>query len=123
MNIYESSEDYLERILMLQEKGMIVRSIDIAESFNYSRASVSRAINNLKASGYLDVTSNGTIVLTDDGTKIAKKILERHKMLTDFFVAIGVPKDIAYQDACKIEHDLSDETFKAIITHGTKNIK
>lgn len=123
MNIYESSEDYLERILMLQEKGMTVRSIDLAESFKYSRASVSRAIKNLKLNGYLEVASNGTIILTEEGTKIAKKMLERHNLLTKFFISIGVPEDIAYQDACKIEHDLTDETFNAIIKHSTKSNK
>ncbi len=118
--IYESAEDYLERILMLQKKGMNVRSIDIAQSFNYSRASISRAINNLKNDHLIDINASGVITLTKEGYEIALKIYNRHVILTDFFVKIGVPKEIATNDACKIEHDLSEETFNAIINHIKK---
>ena len=86
MAIYESAEDYLERILMLQKKGISVRSIDIAQSFNYSRASISRAINNLKKDQLIEIHENGTIVLTDEGLKIAQKIYNRHLILSDFFI-------------------------------------
>lgn len=120
MMIYESAEDYLERILMLQKQGQNVRSIDLAQSFNYSRASISRAINNLKKDQLIEIHDNGIIVLTKEGFEIANKIYTRHLILTDFFVQIGVPEKIAKIDACKIEHDLSQETFNAIISHMNK---
>lgn len=115
MNIYESAEDYLERILMLQKKGKNVRSIDIAESFNYSRASISRAINNLKKDGYIFINDNGIITLSKTGYEIANKIYERHIVLTQFFESLGVSREVAIKDACKVEHDLSKETFDAIV--------
>lgn len=117
MQLYESAEDYLERILMLQREGKNVRSIDIAQSFNYSRASVSRAIHNLKKNQLIETSSSGIITLTVEGLKIAEKMLLRHTMLTSYFVKLGVPYEIAKIDACKIEHDLSEETFQAIIKH------
>lgn len=117
MQLYESAEDYLERILMLQNEGKNVRSIDIAQSFNYSRASVSRAINNLKKNQLIEISSLGIITLTIEGRKIAEKMLTRHTLLTSYFVKLGVPYEIAKIDACKIEHDLSEETFDAIVKH------
>lgn len=117
MQLYESAEDYLERILMLQKEGKQVRSIDIAQSFNYSRASVSRAINNLKKSQLIEISSSGIITLTNEGYQIAEKIWTRHTLLTSYFVKLGVPYEIAKLDACKIEHDLSEETFQAIVNH------
>lgn len=117
MQLYESAEDYLERILMLQNEGKNVRSIDIAQSFNYSRASVSRAINNLKKSQLIEISSSGIITLTIEGHKIAEKMLTRHTLLTSYFVKLGVPYEIAKMDACKIEHDLSEVTFDAIVNH------
>ena len=115
MAIYKSAEDYLERILMLQKEGKKVRSIDIAQSFNYSRASISRAINNLKNDDFINIDSNGYISFTEKGLSIATKMYERHKMLTDLFISLGVSKEIAIEDACKIEHDLSEETFNALV--------
>lgn len=120
MSIHKSAEDYLERILMLQKNGMKVRSIDIAQSFNYSRASVSRAINNLKNSNHIEVDQNGIITLTKLGNDVAVKMYNRHKLLTDFFVSLGVRTEIALEDACKIEHDLSEETFEALTNHINK---
>ena len=117
MQLYESAEDYLERILMLQKEGKQVRSIDIAQSFNCSRASVSRAINNLKKSQLIEISSSGIITLTNEGYQIAEKIWTRHTLLTSYFVKLGVPYEIAKLDACKIEHDLSEETFQAIVNH------
>lgn len=117
MQLYESAEDYLERILMLQKEGKQVRSIDIAQSFNYSRASVSRAINNLKKSQLIEISSSGIITLTNEGYQIAEKMWTRHTLLTSYFVKLGVPYEIAKLDACKIEHDLSEETFQAIVNH------
>lgn len=120
MAIYKSAEDYLERILMLKNESKNVRSIDIAQSFNYSRASVSRAINNLKTYNYITIDQNGIINLTDKGFEIANKMYNRHKLLTDFFVSLGVALDVALEDACKIEHDLSEETFSALQKHINK---
>ncbi len=123
MHIYESAEDYLERILMLQKEGKNVRSIDIAESFGYSRASVSRAINNLNENGYIYVNNSGIITLSEIGYGIAKKMYDRHITLSSFFEKLGVPHNIAVNDACKIEHDLSDITYNAILEHVKNNKK
>ena len=120
MAIYKSAEDYLERILMLQKEGKKVRSIDIAQSFNYSRASISRAINNLKNDEFINIDSNGYISFTEKGLSIATKMYERHKLLTDFFISLGVSKETALEDACKIEHVLSSESFEAIKEHAKK---
>ena len=120
MTLYESAEDYLERILMLQKEGINVRSIDIAQSFNYSRASISRAISNLKNNNLIQISHNGIISLTDEGYQIANKIYQRHLLLTEFFVKLGVREETAKIDACKIEHDISEETFHAIINHIKK---
>lgn len=117
MRIYESAEDYLERILMLKEKKGKVISLDIAISMNYSKASVSRAIKNLKENNYITVNSKGEIELTESGYEIAYKMFSRHKLLTDFFIELGVSEEIAKRDACKVEHGLSDETFDAILKH------
>lgn len=114
MNLYESSEDYLERILMLNKEGKKVRSIDLAKSFNYSRASISRAINNLADDGYIDIVDS-ILILTDKGKEIAEKMLERHLQLSSFFMKIGVSEKNAFNDACKIEHDISDETYDKLI--------
>lgn len=117
MKIYESAENYLERILMLKEKTEKVRSIDIAEDMDFTKASVSRAMKNLKENNLITIDKDGFIDLTSEGLKIAKSILERHRLLTKFLIDLGVPDDIAAEDACKIEHDLSDESFKAIKNH------
>lgn len=114
MRIYESSEDYLERILVLQKKLGTVRSIDIATDMNYSKASISRAIKKLREEGLIIVGSGGNIILTDEGLMLANHIYERHTILTEFFVSLGVSQEIAAKDACKIEHDLSDESFTAL---------
>ena len=116
MNIYESAEDYLERILMLNNEGKNVKSIDLAKSFNYSRASISRAMNNLADEGFINII-NGYLILTDKGSAIASKMLERHTKLSEFFILIGVDEKQALEDACKVEHDLSDETFDKLIKH------
>ena len=99
MNLYESSEDYLERILMLNKEGKKVRSIDLAKSFNYSRASISRAINNLADDGYIDIVDS-ILILTDKGKEIAEKMLERHLQLSSFFMKIGISEKNAFNDAC-----------------------
>jgi Mn-dependent DtxR family transcriptional regulator len=114
MQILESAEDYLERILVLKERNGQVRSIDIATDMGFSKPSVSVAMKKLRENGYIVIDDNGFISLTDDGYRIATRIYERHKVLTDLFVSLGVSEDIAKKDACKIEHDLSEETFEAI---------
>ena len=114
MNIQESAEMYLETIYVLSLKQDKVRSIDIAKERSFSKPSVSRAVNNLKDNDYLDIDVNGYVSLTDKGLKLAKKIYERHTLLTKYFIKLGVSEKTAEDDACKIEHDISDETFEAI---------
>lgn len=105
---------YLETILILTTEKSAVRSIDVCEYMGFSKPSVSRAIGLLKNGGYIKVDSDGYITLTEDGREIAVKMYDRHRILTDFLVEIGVPEDIATADACKIEHHMSDVTFDAL---------
>lgn len=116
--IFESGEMYLEDILVLKKRGD-VRSIDVANFAGYSRPSVSRAINLLKRDGYITVDAHGYIDLTKNGRALAEKIYERHNVMTDFFQMIGVSSDAAEQDACRIEHVISDETFDKIKEHAS----
>ena len=117
MAIYESAEDYLERILMLQKKIGSVRSIDIAHDMGYSKPSISRAIKLLKESQYIIVNENGIIDFTQKGLELATSIYERHELLTNFLIKIGVNEDIAKIDASGIEHHLSEKTFEALKKH------
>ena len=119
MNIYESAEDYLETILMLREQNGIVRSIDIAGHLGVSKPSVSVAMKKLRENGYIAMADDGHITLLPQGGEIARSIYERHRLLTDFFIRLGVPEDVAQVDACKVEHDLSAETFACIKRHVT----
>ncbi len=114
MNLYESGEMYLETILVLREKMGMVRSIDIAREMNYSKPSVSNGMKHLKAGGYITVDADGFISLTESGLMVAKKIYERHTVLTDLLIRLGVSPEVAQDDACKMEHILSDETFNAV---------
>ena len=114
MRLLESGEMYLETILILSEHSDKVRAVDVSNYMNYSKPSVSRAIGLLKQGGYLTVEQDGTLLLTPDGNEAARKIYERHKVLTDCLLKIGVDRQHATEDACKIEHDISDETFAAI---------
>ena len=116
MNIYESGEDYLEQILMLLEQKGHARSIDIAMGLNVSKPSVSVAMKKLRENGYITMGEDNCISLTDKGYAIARRIYDRHQILTRFFVQLGVPEDIALEDACRIEHDISEESFSAIRT-------
>lgn len=120
MKIHESAEDYLERILILIKRNGKVKSIDIANSMNYSKPSISRAMKNLRQNDYITFEENGDINLTEKGLRIAKKIYERHVLLTNYFMALGVDEETARNDACKVEHDLSEETFNAIKAHVNK---
>lgn len=117
MEIHQSAEDYLECILRLSKTKPVVRSIDIAVDMNYSKPSISVAMKNLRLNGYIEVDKSGFITLTDMGREVAEKIYERHLLLTDWLIRLGVPAEIAAEDACKIEHDLSPESYAAIKKH------
>ena len=121
MQLQESGQMYLETILILSKKSNSVRSIDISEYMSFSKPSVSRAVNLLKGGGYILISKEGYITLTALGREIAEKIYERHTILTKCLIALGVSEETAAEDACKIEHDISDETFSAIKRHVIKN--
>lgn len=114
MAIAESGEMYLETILVLSRERDMVRSIDICSHMGFSKPSVSRAVGILKKNGYIIVDNNGAITLTDTGREVAEKIYDRHRVLTNVLIAMGVSPETADEDACKMEHVLSDETFEAI---------
>ena len=117
MHIQESGEMYLESVFVLSQRGTPVRSVDVAEYLNYSKPSVSRAVGLLKQGGYLVMDKDGFLILTEEGIHIAKKIFERHNVLSRMLMGLGVSKESAVEDACKIEHVISDETFEAIKAH------
>ena len=117
MSLHESAEMYLETIYSLSKVNSTVRSIDVAEALGYSRPSVSRAVGLLKNDGYLTMDKDGFLALTEKGTETAEKIYERHTILTAALMALGVDKETAAEDACKIEHDISDRSFDAIKKH------
>lgn len=114
MVIHASAEDYLESILVLQERCGQVRSIDIVNMLGYSKPSVSVAMKKLRESGYIAMAPDGLITLNESGMEIAKKVYGRHKAITKLFIMLGVDPDQAAEDACKVEHDLSDETYDRI---------
>ena len=111
MEIHKSAEDYLESILVLKERLGMVRSIDIVRELNYSKPSVSIAMKRLRENGYIEMTPDGYINLLPPGEEVARRIYTRHRLLTEFLISIGVSRETAEEDACKVEHDLSDETF------------
>ena len=113
----ESVEDYLETILVLSKRLPVVRSIDIANELEYSKPSVSVAMKNLKGRGYITVSSEGYIVLTEEGRKLASDTYERHALISQWLVELGVSPETASADACRIEHDLSQESFDALKCH------
>lgn len=119
--MHESGEMYLETIYVLGQKQQNVRSIDVAEEMGFSKPSVSRGVSILKQQGYLTVDGNGFLELTDSGMDLAKKIYERHTILTEALVRLGVDPEIAQQDACKMEHIISDETLNAFKRHIGKD--
>ena len=114
MRILESSEDYLEAMLMMQEKHGFIRSIDIAAELGVTKPSVSYATKRLRENGYITMDKDGLITLTPAGMEIASRVYDRHKTLTHFFMHLGVDEKTAREDACKVEHDLSQETFDRI---------
>ena len=120
MALHESAEMYLEAIYTLSQSSNAVRSIDVAEFMGYSKPSVSRAVKLLKEDGYIQVDNDGYITLTDAGTDVAMKIYERHTILSRMLIALGVSQEVAAEDACKLEHAISDESFKAIKAHLEK---
>lgn len=117
MNVHESGEMYLEAILVLSRQSGFVRSIDVGEYLGYSKPSVSRAMGLLRKGGLITMEKDGGLLLTDAGRAIAEKIYERHTVLSQVLVSLGVPKEIAAEDACKIEHVISDESFAIIKRH------
>lgn len=123
MSLKESGEMYLETIYILSKNGKSVRSLDVAEYMNFSKPSVSRAVSLLKNGGYITVDKVGYLYLTDEGKSVAEKIYERHTMITDFLMRLGVDEETAAADACKIEHDISDKSFEAIKNHIKKYSK
>ncbi len=114
MHLQESGEMYLETILILLNKQQYVRAIDVGDYMGYSKPSVSRALDILKTGGYVERDENGHLTLTDTGREVAEKIYERHNVLSSFLVSVGVSEKTAAADACKIEHDISDESFAAV---------
>lgn len=123
MEIHESAEDYLEAILMLKERKGQVRSIDIVNEMGYSKPSISIAMKHLRESGYIMMDNESYITLTDAGMEIAQRIYTRHKLLTKFLVSLGIGEKTAAADACKMEHDLSDETFEKLKEHAKKHLQ
>lgn len=117
MEIQKSGEDYLETMLMLKQKNGYVRSIDVARHLDVSKPSVSYATKRLRENGYIIFNDDGLIELTEKGMGVATKIYDRHKMLSKFLIMLGIDSELADEDACKIEHDISDETFEAICNH------
>ncbi len=123
MNIHESAENYLEAILRIKNSKGRVRSIDIVNQLEFSKPSVSIAMKKLRENGYITMDGEGYIELLESGREIAERINERHETLAQLFMALGVGEKTAYEDACKIEHDLSEETFGCIRAHAQKMLK
>ena len=120
MRVQESAEMYIETIYVLSKENAVVRSIDVAEHMGYSKPSVSRAVGLLKQSGYLLMDKDGSLTLTEEGVALAEKVFERHTIVTAALKALGVSEETAAEDACKIEHIISDESFEAIKAHLEK---
>ena len=121
MHIQESGEMYLESIYVLSKKGGLVRSVDVGEYLGYSKPSVSRAVGLLKKGGYVLMDKDGRLTLTDTGLETAKKIYDRHTLLSQVLIKLGVREEVATADACKLEHAISDESFEAIKNHVKKH--
>lgn len=117
MKIQKSAEDYLEAILMLQQQNGSVRSIDVAHHMGFSKPSISRAVGLLRDNGYVSIDQNGLLLLTESGRRIAESIYERHTVLTHLLISLGVSAETAAEDACRIEHVISEETFDRLKAH------
>ncbi len=122
MQIHQSAEDYLETILVLREHKGLVRSIDVANKMGYTKASVSIAMKKLREAGYVEMDAEGFLTLTAAGQEIADRVYTRHKLLTAFFIRLGVSEEVAAADACRIEHDISEETFQCLLAHARRNV-
>lgn len=122
MKIHESAENYLETILVLWQRKGSVRSIDIANEMEFSKPSVSVAMKNLRLNGYIEMDPGGEIRLLEPGLEIARRVLEKHTLITKFLVALGVDPKIAAEDACRMEHVISNESFEAIKAHAEKYV-
>lgn len=122
MNIHESAEDYLESILVLKERLGLVRSIDIVRELEHSKPSVSVAMKRLRENGYIEMDADGYITLLPPGEEIAQRIYTRHRLLTQFLICLGVAPETAAADACKIEHDLSNESFEKIRAYAQREL-
>lgn len=123
MKIQESAENYLETILVLSQRKGSVRSIDIANELDFSKPSVSVAMKNLRQGGYIEMDSSGEIRLLEPGLEIARKVLEKHNMITRFLMALGVSQETAAEDACRMEHVISNESFEAMKRHAERYMK
>ena len=123
MKRLESQEDYLEKILQISKEKENVHAIDIARALSFSKPSVSVAMNKLKDLGYIEINKKGEITLTQEGLLIAEKTLEKHETLTQLLIALGVSEETAKEDACRMEHDISDETWNVIKNHVKQNKK
>lgn len=123
MRIKESAENYLEAILMIKLKKGNVRSIDVVNHLNFTKPSVSVAMKNFREEGYINMDSEGSITLTEKGQEIAERMYERHQIIAKALIALGVDEATAYEDSCKIEHDISDLSFKKIKEHLDKYLK
>ena len=123
MIINESAENYLETILILSNKLPVVRSVDVANELDFKKSSVSIAMKNLKSSGHITVTDAGFTYLTESGREIAEKVYERHRFISSWLISLGVPEDIATEDACKMEHIISNESYAAIKDYIKANTK
>ena len=120
MKMHESAENYLETILMLKNDNGSVRSIDIANELGFSKPSVSVAMKNLRENGYIAIDGDGLITLEKDGLAIAQKMYERHTLLTNWLITLGVSPEVAADDACRVEHVISEESFEAIRNYTKK---
>ena len=123
MRILKSSEDYLEAMLVMSERHGYIRSIDIAAELGVTKPSVSYAVKRLRENGYITMNRDGLITLTEKGLEIANRIYERHKVLTQTLIFLGVDPKTAREDACKMEHDISDETFEAMKRHQAQSLE
>ena len=123
MKVQESAENYLETILVLRKRNGYVRSIDIANELEFSKPSVSVAMKNLRTNGYIEVDQSGDIRLLPAGLEIAQRVLEKHTLLTDFLIALGVSPKVASEDACRMEHVISSESFEALKAHAERHGK
>ena len=122
MKIQKASEDYLESMLMMTEQRGYIRSVDVAEHLGVTKPSVTYATKRLRENGYIEMDKDGLITLTDRGMAIAAKMLDRHHTLTNFLITLGVDPKTAEEDACKIEHDISQQTYEAICDHARSNL-